>query len=39
MNTLKRKVEENNDNNSTMLKGVLDKLEQLDTINYHIIGE
>ena len=38
INTLKRKVSENNDNNSTMLKGVLDKLEQLDTIVDEVSG-
>lgn len=32
INNLKRKVKENNDNNSMMLKGVLDKLEELDNI-------
>ena len=38
MNTLKRKVKENNDNNSMMLKGVLDKLEQLDNIVDEVSG-
>ena len=38
MNTLKRKVKENNDNNSMMLKGVLDKLEQLDDIVDEVSG-
>ena len=32
INNLKRKVQENNDNNSVMLKGVLDKLQELDDI-------